>query len=139
MSICVVLGVVSSIWFISDRSPINAVFELKGNVCMTWADSLYVTVSCDTGPFSTFGTEVKPLDQMKLKNMRKVEVNAAYPFFSEDGKPLVWYFKNTDDEIEYFTAPGLHPTTGETLRKITPYIIQTYVAKHSFKEESFLK
>jgi len=74
-----------------------------------------------------------------LKNFKRVEVTAAYDFFTEDHKPLVWYYKNKDDEIEYFTSPGLHPITGETLRKITTYIIQTYVPIHSIKEDSFLK
>lgn len=106
--------------------------------CMTWLDSAYIAVSCDLGPFSKIGNAVKPINRMELKNMRKVEVNAAFRFFSEDGKPLVWYYKNKDDEIEYFTAPGLHPTSGETLRKITPYIIQTYVQMHSNKKESFV-
>lgn len=106
--------------------------------CMTWADSIYVAVACDQGPFSKFGTEVKPMNQMELSNMKKVEVDAAYPFFSEDGKPLVWYYKNKDNKREYFTAPGLHPISGETLRKITPYIIQTYVPVHSNNEESFI-
>ncbi|WP_282160697.1 hypothetical protein [Ulvibacterium marinum] len=113
--------------------------QLIDKNCMTWSDSLYVRISCDTGPFSKYGTDVKPLNQMELKNMRKVEVDAAYPFFSEDGKPLIWYYRNKDSEHEFFTAPGLHPVNGETLRKITPYIIQTYVPIHSKKENSFIK
>lgn len=107
--------------------------------CMTWADSLYVTVSCDEGPFSRYGTRVKPLDPMELKNMCKVEVDAAYPFFTEDDKPRIWYYKKSSEEIEYFTAPGYHPMNGETLRKITPYIIETYVPIHSKKENSFIR
>lgn len=112
---------------------------VDSNECMTWADSLYVVVSCDKAPLSKFGTQVKPLDLMELKNMKKVEVNAGYPFFTKDDKPLIWYCRNKDDEFEYFTAPGLHPVTGKTLRKITPYIIQTYVPMHQDKQESFLQ
>lgn len=107
--------------------------------CMAWADSLYVTVSCSTKPYSQFGTPVEPLDEMKLKNFKKVEVNMATQFFAEDGKPMIWYYKNKDGEIEYFTAPGLHPITGETLRKITPYIIETYVPVHMNNPDSFLR
>lgn len=108
------------------------------NTCMTWADSLYITVSCDTGPYSKFGTKIKPLRPMMLQNMRKVKVHAAYKFFSEDGKPLIWYYKNKNGEHEYFTTLGFHPTTDETLKKITPYIIQTYVPKHLDNKESFV-
>ncbi len=107
--------------------------------CMTWADSLYVEVSCGEAPFSKYGTRVKPLDPMELKNMCKVEVDAAYPFFTATGKPRIWYYKKSSKEIEYFTAPGLHPTNGETLRKITPYIIENYVPIHSNKENTFIK
>ena len=111
----------------------------SGIYCMTWADSLYVAVSCNTGPFSNYGTKVEPMDEMKFKNFKQVKVTQAYPFFSEDDKPLIWYSKNKEEEREYFTAPGLHPITGETLRKITPHIIQTYVPLHSDKKESFIQ
>jgi len=112
--------------------------NLEDKECMTWADSLYVAISCDTSPLSKFGTIVEPIDRIKLKNFKRAEITAGYDFFTVDDKPLVWYYKNKDDEIEYFTSPGLHPTTGETLRKITPYIIQAYVPMHSNKNESFV-
>jgi len=119
--------------------PLNT---LKNNPnvaeCMTWADSLYVTVSCDKGPFSKHRTKVEPLIETKLKNMRKVKVDISYEFFSDTDEPLIWYYKKSSTEIEYFTAPGLHPKNGETLKKITPYIIQTYVPKHKNKKSSFV-
>jgi len=107
--------------------------------CMTWADSLYVPISCEVGPRSKFGTKIEPVDPIKLKNFKKVEVDMTTQFFAEDDKPMIWYYKNKDGEIEYFTAPGLHPITGETLRKITPYIIETYVPVHMNKPDSFLR
>ncbi|WP_350290185.1 hypothetical protein [uncultured Croceitalea sp.] len=119
------------------KYPMN--FDGKLPECMTWADSLYVRVSCEKGPFSQFGTTVDSLDQMKLNKMKKVKVDAAYKFFSNTDEPLIWYYKKSNGEIEYFTAPGLHPTNGETLRKITPYIIQTYVPKHMNKKSSFVQ
>ncbi len=111
----------------------------EGIGCMTWADSLYVPVSCDEGPLSKYGTQVKPLDKKELKNMRRVEVTAAYDFFTATGKPLIWYYKNEKDECEFFTAPGLHPVNGATLKKITPYIIQKYVPVHTNKKNSFVQ
>ncbi len=64
----------------------------------------------------------------------------ATDFFVEGTeRPLIWYYKTKEEEIEYFTSPGLHPTTGETLRKITPYIIQTYVPKHIDRKSSFVQ
>ncbi len=108
------------------------------NGCLTWADSLYVEVACDIGPYSEFGTEVKPIEQIPSRNMRKVKVHAAYDFFTEDNKPRIWYYKSKDGEIEYFTYPGRHPVNGETLKKITPYIIEKYVDKHRYNAGSFL-
>ena len=113
--------------------------SIKSEKCMTWADSLYVPISCNTGPRSKFGTIIEPLDLKRLKNFKKVEVNAAYPFFTEDGKPLIWYYKNKDEKIEYYTAPGLHPVNGETLRKITEDIIQKYVPIHINRIDSFVQ
>ncbi len=119
--------------------PLNIIKNnLNGVECMTWADSTYVTISCDRAPLSQFGTEIQPFDKIKLKNMKKVEVDAAFEFFNEENKPLIWYYKNKDSEYEYFTAPGLHPVTGQTLRKITPYIIKTYVPIHKDNANSFL-
>jgi len=106
---------------------------------MTWADSLYVAVSCDESPLSEYGTEVKPLDPMELKNMRKVDVRAGYPFFTEEGKPRIWYYRNKNNEFEYFTAPGFHPVNEETLRKITEGIIDKYVPTHLDNKDSFLE
>lgn len=110
------------------------------NFCMAWADSVYLEVSCNTKPYSKYGTKVEPLDKVRLENFKKVKVTMASTFFTEEAnKPLLWYYKTKENEIEYFTAPGLHPTTGETLRKITPYIIQTYVPVHSNNEDSFIE
>lgn len=107
--------------------------------CMAWADTLYVKVGCDLAPYSPYGTEVVPLDEMKLKNFKKVKVNMATEFFSEQtGKPLIWYIKNAGDEVEFYTAPGLHPITGKTLNEISEHIIQKYVPIHDLDPDSFL-
>lgn len=124
---------------LNDSKKKNLDNQLIDKNCMTWADSVFVTISCDTGPFSKYGTKVEPLDRKRLRNMRKVEVNAAYKFFSEEGKPLIWYYKNATNEHEFFTAPGLHPVTDETLRKITEHIIEKYVPKHIDRKSSFLE
>jgi len=121
-------------------AAIKTVWQNGGHEgCMTWADSLYIKVSCDVGPYSRQGAQVVPLDEMKLKNFKKVKVDMSTEFFSEQtGKPLIWYFKISKDELEFFTAPGLHPLTGETLKGITEYIIEKYVPKHQYRPDSFL-
>lgn len=133
ITISIVFGMVLMIFGIQKWS-----INLEKDKCMTWSHSLYVAVSCDEGPVSKYGTQVKPLDQTELKSMKKVKVDAAYQFFSDTGKPLIWYYKNKDGEYEYFTTPGLHPTTGETLKKITEGIIKKYVPIHVNNKASFI-
>ena len=108
--------------------------------CMTWVKTHYEEVSCNTEPSMVNGMAVVPYDKSKIMNFKKVEVTMSTPFFSEmTNQPLIWYHKTKEGEIEYFTAPGLHPVTGKTLDEITPYMIQKYVPMHTNHEDSFLK
>ncbi|MEO9512132.1 MAG: hypothetical protein ABJN84_17955 [Flavobacteriaceae bacterium] len=139
LTITVILSMTLLIFGIQKWYSNPNITDLEKDSCMTWADTLYIKVSCDMGSPSKYGTAVEPLDKNKLKSMKKAKVYAGFDFFADNGKPLIWYNKNKKGEIEYFTAPGLHPTNGETLRKITPYIIQTYVPKHRNKKSSFVQ
>ena len=67
-------------------------------------------------------------EESKVLNFRKVEVTEGYPFFTEQEEPNLWYGKSSDNEIEFFSAPGEHPITGKELKAITPYIIEKYFA-----------
>lgn len=108
--------------------------------CMAWDQTHYKEVSCSAEPSTLNGMAVVPYDKSKFVNLKKVEVTMSTPFFSEvNQRPLIWYHKTKEGEIEYFTAPGLHPVTGKTLDEITPYIIQKYVPMHTNHEDSFLK
>lgn len=135
-NVCILLPFLVLIFWPSDNNGLPNPSDT--DKCMAWADSLYVEVSCASHPYSDFGTKVEPMDRVKLNSFKKVEVTMATDFFSEDEKPLIWYFKTKGGEMEFFTAPGLHPITGETLRKITPYIIETYVPLHINNTDSFL-
>jgi len=103
---------------------------------MTWRKTHFEKVACAT----KFDSKIVLLDPVRLNTFKKVEVSMATQFFSEEtNKPLIWYYKNKDEEIEYFTAPGLHPVNGETLRKITEDIIQKYVPIHIERADSFVQ
>lgn len=138
ITISIAFGMIILVLGYQNWKPNKGHIKTVDTSCMTWADSLYVTVTCDGGPLSTYGTPIVPLDNRKLSSFKKVKVSQSYNFFNESDKPLIWYSKRKNGEIEYFTAPGLHPVTGETLRKITPYIIQTYVPLHADKASSFV-
>jgi hypothetical protein len=56
-----------------------------------------------------------------------VTPNCEDEFFNEDGSVKLWYGKNKNKDLEYFTALGLHPETGKTLKPITQYMIDKYI------------
>lgn len=129
--LALVLGAI--LWITIDIGPDKG----GQQACMAWADSVYLTVSCDRGPYSPYGTEIIPLDPVRLKTFKKVGVDLTTEFFSQSGKPMIWYSRSKEG-MEYFTAPGLHPITGKTLDEITEYIIDKYVPKHTLDPDSFL-
>ncbi|MBT9190402.1 hypothetical protein [Zobellia russellii] len=135
--ICLSIGVAIS-FLISQRS-INESNAAIYKECMTWADSTYLKIACDVGPYSKYGTKVIPYEENRFKNLKRVKVHLAYNFFNEKGQPLVWYFRNDEKQYEFFTAPGLHPISEKTLKAITPYIIQKHVPLHNDDEDSFIE
>lgn len=94
--------------------------------CMVWENDHYRKVSCDYIT-EDINQQVVPLDKEMLYRMRKITVNDTTTFFNKDGSPKIWYGKSFYEEYEFFTSPGFHPETGETLKKITPYIVNKYI------------
>lgn len=143
----VIISIVFTAFFISTPWIKDVIFDdtsisntsksvMQNKQCMTWMKTHYKEVSCT----KKYSTKVEPLDAIRLTNFKKVEVSMTTDFFDEEtNKPLIWYYKNKEGELEYFTAPGLHPINGETLRKITTHIIKTYVPLHVNNEDSYLK
>lgn len=94
-------------------------FVKESSICVRWTGEHYEAVSC-----SGHALEI-PFRQDLLDNFRKIVVTDTTQFFT-GGKPQIWYFKS-GDQLEYFSAPGLHPVNGKTLKPITPYMINKYV------------
>ena len=120
----------------------NMGFSIGSGMGLIWEKAILLQIKTQYEEIACakkYSAIVEPLDPIKLTNFKKVEVTVAYTFFTENGKPLIWYYKNREGEIEYFTAPGLHPVNGKTLRKITEGIIKKYVPLHSNKTTSFLE
>lgn len=139
--ITIIIIVVSIIIFPYPDNPISIkTIEIKNEGCMTWVKNKYESIPCSDKPYSKYGTQILEYDSKMVTNFKKVNVTIGYDFFTDNHKkPLIWYYKNKKGEIEYFTAPGLHPVTGKTLDEITPYIIQKYVPVHSSKSNSFIQ
>ncbi|WP_417238756.1 hypothetical protein [Bizionia sp.] len=70
---------------------------------------------------------LKLYNQDRIDNFRKINPDCSTPFFKADGKENIWYGKNQEGTLEFFTSVGLHPGTGKTLKKITPYMIKKHI------------
>jgi hypothetical protein len=107
----------------------------KETLCMVWKADHFEKIECSVN----YKENVVPLDEVRLQNFKKVKVDLTTEFFDEaTNKPLIWYSK-TDKTIEYFSAPGLHPVNGKTLKAITEYMANKIVPTHTYDENSFIK
>ncbi len=94
---------------------------------MIWDHYHYVEVPFDV---DKYGMEsLKLYKHERIKNFIKVEPDCDYPFFRSDGDENLWYEKSINGKLEFFTSYGLHPETGKTLKKITPYMIRKYICE----------
>ena len=92
---------------------------------MVWEGDHYEEVSFDREKFQD--GELKLYKKDRIDNFRKIDPSCNYEFFNTDKSVRVWYGKNSDKDYEYFTALGLHPNTGKSLKPITSYIIDKYI------------
>lgn len=101
--------------------------------CMVWKTDHYERIEC----FTINNIIIIPFDEVRLQNFKKVDVDLTTEFFDETtGKPLIWYYKSGNN-IEFYTAPGLHPINGKTLKAVTEYIVDKYVPVHTYEASSF--
>ncbi|WP_282111462.1 hypothetical protein [Maribacter stanieri] len=105
----------------------------KITACMVWKVDHYEKADCAV----SYKEKIVPLDEVRLNTFKKVEVDLTTDFFDETTqKPLIWYHKS-GNKIEYFTAPGLHPLNGKTLKAITEHMVKEYVPVHTYEASSF--
>ena len=102
---------------------IGVVTLLPKKECMQWNSNHYEVVDCSTESSGFLDPRI-PLNKDRL-GLKKLDPKTIKTYF-ENGQPRVWYAK-IDDKIELFNQPGLHPTTGKTLKPITQYIINKYL------------
>ena len=102
---------------------IGVVTLLPKKECMQWNTNHYEVVDCSTESSGFLDPRI-PINKDRL-DLKKLDPKTIKNYF-ENGQPRVWYAK-IDDKIELFNQPGLHPTTGKTLKPITRYIINKYL------------
>ena len=96
---------------------------LEKKECMKWEKDHFVAVNCNIERPSW--EQIEAIDPQRLKNFRKIAVCDTTTFF-KNRHPIIWYDKS-GEEYEFFTAPGLDPVDGHTVRPITSYIILHHV------------
>lgn len=94
-------------------------FSSGSEDCMVWKEDHYEVTPCEGK-----SEETKKIPYL-LKNFRQIQVSDTTTFF-KNGKANVWYDKN-DNELYFFSAPGINPETGKTVKEITDYMINKYV------------
>ena len=115
--------------FVSAGFTVKTIYFPTKN-CMTWKTDHYEAICCDEQPLGfVHGVSTIPRDDKTLQHMRKIKADKNTKFFVNE-KVAIWYKKKGDD-LECFTAPGLHPETGETLKPITRHMIEKYVFREN--------
>ena len=87
--------------------------------CMIWREDHFEATPCEGKE-----GETKKIPYL-LENFRQIKVSDTTTFF-KNGKANVWYDKHEND-LYFFSAPGVNPETGKTVKEITDYMINKYV------------
>ena len=104
--------------------------NIINNDCMVWVDDHYEKTICSGARLE------KRLDKETLNDFKELKFLCKDSTFFSNGEPVVWYDKS-NTIMTYFTAPGIHPTNGKTLKSITQDMIDAHVPecdKNSNKE-----
>lgn len=88
--------------------------------CIVWKIDHYEKIDCKN---KSSEPHLKGLD---IKKFKKITVSDTTTFFVK-GRPIVWYGKSKNGEIEFFNSRGVHPFSKKDLKPITEYIINKYV------------
>jgi len=96
--------------------------------CMCWVEDRYIAVDCQNSPISQ---QTIALNQSKLESFRKI---TRPDTLTEKDENKVWYSK-IDNEVEFFTYPGLHPISPHRpLKAATEHILNKYAGRNAKKE-----
>jgi len=92
---------------------------------MKWDGTRYVESAFDSQTLNE--GNLKVYKEERINNFERQFPKCETEFFNDDGSVRVWYGKNKDGKLQYFTSYGLHPETGKTLKPISKYMIRKYI------------
>jgi hypothetical protein len=104
---------------------ISLIFYVNRQRWMIWEENHYVVAPFDAEKVQN--GILKLYKEERIANFKRVKPACNYVFFNEDRSVKIWYGKNTNGALEYFTDLGKHPKTGKTLKAITSYMIRTHI------------
>ena len=93
---------------------------------MIWDETKFVEVTFDKELLER--GELKVFNANQIKNFKRIKKpNCRTPYFNSRGEPITWYYKVKKGHLEVYSAPGLHPKNGKTLKPITAYMIKEHI------------
>lgn len=92
---------------------------------MEWDGRHYIEADFDSQKLQE--GSLKAYNEERIQGFERIDPDCGTQFFNADGGVRVWYGKNRDGELQFFTGYGLHPETGKTLKPITEYMIGKYI------------
>ncbi|KXN99117.1 hypothetical protein LS48_08610 [Aequorivita aquimaris] len=104
---------------------IFSVMASKQQRWMEWDGNNYVETPFDADKLSK--GELKAYKEDRIASFKLIKPDCNTVFFNPNGSVRVWYSKNKDGSLDFFSDYGLHPITGKTLKPITKYIIDKYI------------
>lgn len=94
---------------------------------MEWQGTQYIEASFEAEKLKN--GVLKAYKDERIESFEQLAPNCETIFFNDDGSARIWYVKNKDGSIEYFSSYGLHPKTGRALKPISQYMINKYLCK----------
>lgn len=98
----------------------------SGQRWMVWDGFQYSEVSFSIQKLES--GDLKLYNADKIRNFKKIaNPDCDTEYINEKGEKITWYYKRGRNDLEIFTAPGIHPTNGKTLKIITHHMIQEHI------------
>lgn len=119
------IGKIISLSIILVSIIIFTIAKLDSQKWMVWNIDHYEETEFDTKIFKSNLLKIYKKD--RIESFKMVTPNCSTTYFSKNGKVKLWYGKNKNKALNFFTSYGLHPETGKTLKPITKYMIKKYI------------
>jgi hypothetical protein len=108
---------------------------------VVWRDIRYLGIDPGTGrPCKPAEAYLLPtlarLDGL-LRSGRSLEpIDPQGRFFTPIGDPLVWFYRTSNGDLEFYDAPGFRPRSGDQLQPITRAVVEEWERRETEKAEA---